>query len=52
MEELGDGMKEMSRLQAHRKNNNVNKPDPSDLPGTKSTTKEYTWASSWFHLHM
>jgi hypothetical protein len=30
-------------LQPHRKNNNVNQPDPPKLPGTKPPTKEYTW---------
>jgi hypothetical protein len=30
-------------LQPHRKNNDINLPDPSELPGTKPPTKEYTW---------
>jgi hypothetical protein len=29
--------------QPHRKNNNINQPDPPELPGAKSPTKEYTW---------
>jgi hypothetical protein len=35
-------------LQPHRKNNNVNQPDPPELPRTKPPTKEYTW----LQLHM
>jgi len=31
-------------LQAHRKSNNINQPDPHhELPETKPPTKEYTW---------
>ena len=30
-------------LQLHRRNSNINQPDPIDLPGTKATTKEYPW---------
>ena len=32
-------------LQLHRKNNNINQPDPwpPELPETKPPTKEYTW---------
>jgi hypothetical protein len=26
-----------------KKNNNINQPDPPELPGTKPPTKEYTW---------
>jgi hypothetical protein len=29
-------------LQPHRKNNNINQPEPSKLSGTKPPTKEYT----------
>jgi len=41
-------------LQPHRKNNNINQPDPfpTELPGTKPPTKEYTWRESWLQLHM
>jgi hypothetical protein len=28
---------------SHRKNNNINQPDPPELPGTELPTKEYTW---------
>jgi hypothetical protein len=28
-------------LQPPRKNNNINQPDPTELPGTKPSTKEY-----------
>jgi hypothetical protein len=32
-------------LKPHRMNNNINRPDPppTELPGTKPSTKEYTW---------
>jgi hypothetical protein len=33
---------------SHRKNNTINQPDPQECPGTKPSTKEYTW----LHLHM
>jgi hypothetical protein len=39
-------------LQPHRKNNNTNQPDTSELPGTKLPTKEYTWRDPWFQFHM
>jgi hypothetical protein len=43
MEELEKGMKELKGFAIHRKNNNINLPDPQELPGTKPPTKEYTW---------
>jgi hypothetical protein len=48
IEELEKGLKELRGLQPHRKNNNINQPDPPKLPGTKTSTKEYTW----LQLHM
>ena len=39
-------------MQSHRKNNNVNPPDPSELPVTKPPTKEYTWRDPWLQLHV
>ena len=39
-------------MQPHRKNNNINQPEPSELPGTKPSTTEYTWRDFWFQLHM
>ena len=42
MEELGEGLKGLKGFATHRKNNNINTPDPSELPGTKLPTKEYT----------
>jgi hypothetical protein len=48
MEELEKGLKEQKGLQHHRKNNNINQSDPSELPGTKLPTKEYTWRDPWF----
>jgi hypothetical protein len=38
-------------LQPHRKNNNINQPDPPELPGTKLPSKEYTWRDSWLQPH-
>lgn len=35
-------------MKPHRKNNNINQPDPPEIPGTKPSTKEYTW----LQLHM
>jgi hypothetical protein len=34
-------------LQPHRRNDNINQPDPPELPGTKPPTKEYTWKDPW-----
>ena len=30
-------------MQPRKKNNNINYPDPTELPGTKPPTKKYTW---------
>jgi hypothetical protein len=35
---------------AHRKNNNISKPDSLELPGTKTPTKEYPIPSTLFLL--
>jgi hypothetical protein len=32
--------------------NNINQPDPSELPGTKPPTKGYTWTNPWLQLYM
>jgi hypothetical protein len=40
------------RIFFHRKNNNINQPDPPELPETKPPTKEYTWRDPWLQLHM
>ena len=52
MKEKGEGLKELKGLQPHRKNNNINQPDPLELPGTKPLTKEYTRSIPWIQLHM
>jgi hypothetical protein len=31
---------------------NQTPPTPSELPGTKPPTKEYTWRGPWIQLHM
>jgi hypothetical protein len=43
MEKLGQELKELKGFATHRKNNNINQPDPPKFPGTKPPTKEYTW---------
>jgi hypothetical protein len=35
-----------------RKDNNINKPNTPELPGTKPPTKEYTWRDPWIQLHI
>ena len=30
----------------------INKADPLELPGTKPSTKEYTWRDPWLQMHM
>jgi len=35
VEELEKGLKELKRFATHKKNNNINPPDPPELPGTK-----------------
>jgi hypothetical protein len=37
-------------LLLHRKNNNINQSDAPELPGTKSSSKEYTWPQ--LHISM
>jgi hypothetical protein len=39
-------------MQTHRTNNNINQPDPPELPETNPPTKEYTWRDPWLQLHM
>jgi len=43
VEELEKELKELKGFTSHRKNNNINQPDPPNLPGTKPLTKEYIW---------
>jgi hypothetical protein len=43
VDELERGLKELKWFATPSKNNNINHPDPQDLPGTKPPTKEYTW---------
>jgi hypothetical protein len=52
MEELEKGLKELKGLQHHRKNNNINQPNPLELPGTKPQTKEYTLSDLWLKPHL
>jgi hypothetical protein len=47
MEGPGKGWKELKGFAIHRKNNNINQPEPLELPGTKAATKEYTWRDPW-----
>jgi len=48
MEELEKELKE----QPHRKNNNIDQPDISELSGTKPPTNEYTWSVPRLQLYM
>jgi|UPI0000F5122F hypothetical protein len=48
IEELDKEPKELKGLQPYKKNDNINQPDPPELPGTKPSTKKYTW----LQLHM
>jgi hypothetical protein len=52
VEELEKGLKELKVLGTHRKSNNINQPDPPELPGTKLTTKGYIWSDPWLQLHV
>jgi hypothetical protein len=52
MEELGEGLRSWRGLQSHRKDNNINHPDPPELPRTKPATKQYTWRDPWVQLHI
>ena len=52
MEELEQGLKELKWFTTHKKNNNINQLDISDLPGTKLPSKEFTWRDPWLQLHM
>jgi hypothetical protein len=42
IEHIGKGMKEL-KVFATLWKNNINQPDPAEIPGTKPPTKEYTW---------
>ena len=42
MEKLETRLKELKGFTTHRKNNNINQPDPPELTGTKPPSKEYT----------
>jgi hypothetical protein len=52
IEELEKGLKEAMGFATLRKNNNINQPDSTELPGTKSPTKAYTWRDLWLQPHM
>jgi hypothetical protein len=47
MKELEKGLKELKGFVTHMKNNNINQPEPPEFPGTKPSTKEYTWRDPW-----
>ena len=52
MEELEKGSKELKGFVAPYRRNNMNQPEPPELPGTKPPIKEDTWRDPWPHLHM
>jgi len=52
MEEVEKRLRSWRGLQTHRKNNNINQPDPLELPGTKPLTNEFTWSDPWLQPYM
>jgi hypothetical protein len=51
VEESGQGQKEL-KAQPYKKNNNINQPEPPEVPGTKPPTKECTWQDPWLQPHI
>jgi hypothetical protein len=52
-EDLGEGLKELKEFAVPQGEQRYQLlPDHSDLPATKSPTKEYTLRDSWLQLHM
>jgi hypothetical protein len=51
-EKLEKGPKDLKGFEPHKRNNNMNQPVPSEQPGTKTPTKEYTWRDPWLQPHM
>jgi hypothetical protein len=49
MDELEKGPKELKELANPQEEQQY---QPQELPGTKPSTKEYTWRDPWLHLHM
>lgn len=47
MEGLEKGLKEQREFAAPWGSNDVNQPDPLELPGTGPPTKKYTWRDAW-----
>jgi hypothetical protein len=47
IEKLEKKLKELKWFATHRKNHNINQPE---FPGTKPSTKEYTWSNSSSHI--
>jgi hypothetical protein len=47
MEELEKVPRELKGSEAHRRDNNMNKPVPPELPGTKPPIKENIWWNLW-----
>jgi len=52
MEEFREGLKELRRFVIPSEEQQINQPDPLELPGPKPPTKEYTWRCSWLQLHI
>jgi hypothetical protein len=50
--EVRERIKGAEGFATHRKRNNINQPEPPELPGTKPPTKEYTWRDPWLQPHM
>jgi hypothetical protein len=52
MQELEKGLSELKGFATHRRNNDINQPDAPELPGTKPSTKQYTWRAPWLEPYM
>jgi hypothetical protein len=52
VKDLEKGLKELKGFATPRKNNNINQPEPPELPGIKALTKEFTWRNPWLQLHV
>jgi hypothetical protein len=52
VEELEKGLNELKGFASYRKNNNINQPNPPEVPGTKPPTKEYMWRDPWLQQHI
>ena len=52
MMELEKGPKELKGFAGPKEEQQYEITRPTELPGTKQPTKEYTWRDPWLQLHM